>query len=680
MCGIVLAGGSLASAEVEVFNHLLYADVFRGVHATGVFAKRPEGIVMAKEAVPSYIFQHRKEYDEVLTGATKVNTYPTFLVGHNRHATRGASGDSKNAHPFQHGNITLVHNGTLYDQDLLPDSKNFVVDSDNVCYSIDKIGAAETIQKLNGAFTLVWHDAKDDTVHIIRNDERPFHLAKAGMDWFGASEEDMLMWILMRHKSIKNRKIEHFECEIGTEYVFDVSGPTKRFVLKEEIKHNLPTFTWASRYSNGWQSGYQSTANRNTGNDYRSQSQEERRNKIKAEQNAIALMEGLSVRIDHRIAMCPTKFERYNNSTKGKMSGYFMDNNGMDYVEVDVFGVEEALYEDSQRDFRISVVGTIQGFSQIKGVVRCFLYPTVSLATPETEKNAINNKTLAQLDADLTELNDDIPFDEEVDNIRVDENDSFRTIGGKEITYKFWHQHQHGFCMGCDKQIAWKDAPKAAFAHQGFWHPECLKRVEEEERQLREQEQQSSNTFLCNDCGKEKDMKFLDSTASAVKEQDICSSCGSEMRRKGSLNKYDTNVSTISHYENCDFIAVNGNKARRLFNSNEFKNMIRESGSDKIEFKDLNKARITQKSYGTYSYFYKKESEKQEEAASNSGNFPVAKYLPKANGVQMHITKARWNEIGVCEECHSNVPWKDVNECVLTESNRIVCKNCKGKK
>lgn len=169
ICGIVFAGGSLSSTDLEIFNQMLYCDVFRGAHATGVFAKRlGEGVKFCKAATQPYPFMQSDEYVALTQGETKYVVAPAFIVGHNRHATRGNSGDSKNAHPFQHGNITLVHNGTLLDQDLLPESARFVVDSENICYSIDKIGAAATIQKLDGAYTLIWHDASDDTLHIMR--------------------------------------------------------------------------------------------------------------------------------------------------------------------------------------------------------------------------------------------------------------------------------------------------------------------------------------------------------------------------------------------------------------------------------------------------------------------------------------------------------------------------------
>ncbi|MCS5737398.1 class II glutamine amidotransferase, partial [Herbiconiux daphne] len=153
----------------------------------------------------------------------------------------------RNAHPFQHGSITLVHNGTLDNQSLLPDHQKFAVDSENIAYSIDKIGIEETIKKLNGKFTLVWFDAKDQTLNFIRNKDRPFHFMETSSgDWFGASEEDMLMWLSKRTKGPTAKR--HFEAEVGVQYVFEIANGVFRF--KEERKHELPVFRYV--YTSGY--------------------------------------------------------------------------------------------------------------------------------------------------------------------------------------------------------------------------------------------------------------------------------------------------------------------------------------------------------------------------------------------------------------------------------------------
>lgn len=670
MCGIVLAGGNLITTEIEIFNQLLYADVFRGVHATGVFAKRmQEGIVMAKDAVPSYLFQHDDNYKKVLLGGGKTSLAPAFIVGHNRHATRGAASDPKGAHPFQHGNITLVHNGTLTDQSLLPDHEKFAVDSDNICYSINKIGAAATIQKLDGAFTLVWHDATDDTVHIIRNEERPFHLAKCGLDWFGASEEDMLMWILKRNRSTKSRSLEHFECEVGVEYIFDVSGSVKRFVLKDKVKHDLPVFTYASRWGNYgsvWQGnqGNRSSASTTT-------TTADRSSNVRAEQNALAIKNNISIRIDDRIVFTPMSFMPFSGAgaVNGKMTGWLMDGDH-EYVEVDVFNVPRQMYEDAQSDPRFDLTGTVKSFLVVKNQFRVIVNG-VSIVRPST------GRQLAKIDAELTELNDDIPFD--VDAIEG-ELDSFKTIAGDTITRRFWYQHDHGVCMGCNHLIDWKDAPKAAYAYNGFWHPHCLRESEKAEEALREQEKDDADIFVCAACGNERRMKELDPTVSSIRSEDVCASCATkilaEKNSSGSLKTQEYQNARYTHTD-AEGKTVVGN---RLFSRSEFDRMIRERDSDRLLFKDLAKARITKRHDNVYAYFYKVDRSLDEGGSANTGAtfHTLHKQLRKPDGTLANITKALWNNIGTCKSCKAPIPWRDVEKCDMTETCHVICKDCKG--
>lgn len=340
----------MASRDVELFKALLYCDVFRGEHSTGVFSlfkpyNQQPSLKISKAAVPADIFIRdtglwnnvsKLSYESNVSGKnpTTVTVSPKVMVGHNRHATSGQIND-QNAHPFNHGKITMVHNGTLDDQSLLPDHLSFAVDSENIAYSLDKIGVDETVQKLDGAYTLVWINTEEMTLNIIRNKERPFHLVETnGGDWFGASEEDMILWLINRKKYSPTIK-RHFECEPGVQYVFDITNGMK---LKEERKHELPTFHKTYSYYGGYNTSYNSTWSDYYENDYTDTKPKTTVDDRKSQQNKLLEKHGVSAKMGELL-----KFEAYQcepypkNKNKGKLTGYVMMGS---YVEVQSHGFD----------------------------------------------------------------------------------------------------------------------------------------------------------------------------------------------------------------------------------------------------------------------------------------------------------------------------------------------------
>lgn len=383
MCGIVLAGcaKTLAQTEVALFEKLVYHDTIRGSHSTGVFAgykfetgNKEQYVIYGKTAQTGPDFLESKTWKSVKTQdyASATNTVlkrsPYFLVGHNRYATMGAK-TSQNAHPFVSGDVTLVHNGTLTNQSLLPDHTKFEVDSANICHAINKQGIEETLKQLDGAFTLVWYDDRDKTLNIIRNEERPFHLARTELDtWYGASEEEMLMWLLKREDKYSlyrsSPKIEeHFECEVGVQYVFDVSDGN--FDLVERIKHELPKFE--PKYLGGYGSFYDddysytsyygkstSPHSRNEGNNYAGKGVSGNaaaktsvtRTTIEDAKEALFKEAGLEeYQIGDSIWFLSTGFETYpSRSGRGRMDG-FIDKHDKD-VKIMCHGMYKDDYEE----------------------------------------------------------------------------------------------------------------------------------------------------------------------------------------------------------------------------------------------------------------------------------------------------------------------------------------------
>jgi hypothetical protein len=453
----------MTAKDIGVFEKLLYADTFRGPHSTGVFCRREhlikgEGYVripMWKEAIPGPEYLETYDWTALSTGFGTFNNYPNFLVGHNRWATQGAINDL-NAHPFQYGKITMVHNGTLMDQDLLPESKDFEVDSENICYSINKIGAAETIQKLDGAFVLIWHDSSDDTLHIIRNEERPFHLAKiVGGDWFGASEEDMLLWILARGK-LPNNIQEHFECVVGTEYIFDVSSG---FELVNEVKHDLPNH-WNSYAAGGWgqewydgrYAGYSENYASNSkdfatesGNvtpissAIRTQSTGDLHPKI----SALLREEGIHKKYGDPITFSPYEFKGYSQALLGSgMVNGCLEGEGATYVEVQGHNVPEVEYKNFEQ-----LSGEIAGAYMKQNVLTIVVVNAVG-----KPKNLSSTFQVTTSTGNVEVLGDHAqPF-------LPEQREETRYSNGRFYSEKQWNDNRRCNCGSCDTEIPFEEA------------------------------------------------------------------------------------------------------------------------------------------------------------------------------------------------------------------------------
>lgn len=238
ICGLVGVAGNLLPRDVSYFKQALHADEFRGVHSTGITrVVHPVAADMevehVKMALPISQFKYMPMYKMMVDNTL----HTTALLGHNRHATKGAADNHAYAHPFQHGHINLMHNGSLVTHAHLT-TEHFTVDSEAICKALVTTSIEELVPKLRGAFALVWTDSNEQTLNFVRNDERPLALAfnhkRNTIYW--ASEKDMLHWLLNR-EGITTNKVDYDEIvvlPIGEVWSFPM---TKNSVnIKDMIK------------------------------------------------------------------------------------------------------------------------------------------------------------------------------------------------------------------------------------------------------------------------------------------------------------------------------------------------------------------------------------------------------------------------------------------------------------
>lgn len=209
MCGIVgFITSETKKGELDrsrFMRQALIIDTLRGADSTGAFSvlHKPDPDLTNpywfKQLGGGEAFVNAKEYWENFHDVEQFRC----VVGHNRAATLGAV-NVDNAHPFIEGPITLVHNGTLTSTYGMPKSMydcGVEVDSHAIAHNLATHDVEEVVAGLNGAFALVWHDARDDSINIVRNSRRPLHFGMgAGETLYFMSEGEMLAMLDSRLK------------------------------------------------------------------------------------------------------------------------------------------------------------------------------------------------------------------------------------------------------------------------------------------------------------------------------------------------------------------------------------------------------------------------------------------------------------------------------------------------
>ena len=235
MCGIFgildKYGKGLDGTDLDVFTEMGIITQLRGRHSSGMFVvdgksvNKPPRIV--KALGPSVNLEWEKEYESV---AQLIRTTACAAIGHGRHATVGKI-TKKNAHPFSHNGITLVHNGTIRNG-LEDQLKEVEVDSHALTMKIAEKGVINALHEIDGAFAVILHDQKDGKIYIARNYERPLFYYETYNRIYIMSDPGALEY-LNRRNNLWSSHSTADPFQIDKVYVFDPVGG--KLMIEDEI-------------------------------------------------------------------------------------------------------------------------------------------------------------------------------------------------------------------------------------------------------------------------------------------------------------------------------------------------------------------------------------------------------------------------------------------------------------
>lgn len=247
MCGIwgFLSEGNhgLNDKQLDLMWDMAIVGQQRGLDGTGIFGVNTKGkTFIAKEKYSAGFLLFNKKYEAFKARLFKDGK---VFVGHNRAATRG-SHINENTHPFTHQHITMVHNGTLTGGVELEYNRT---DSEALCRLLaEKDHEAFEIAK--GAWTVIWHDARDNTINFLTNGQRPLCIKRTYTGVAFASKEKMLDWMLDEHNMTAQNNI-HIVSD--TIYQFKLDTPRlemERITLKKPWVHGS-SYTNHHQFSRG---------------------------------------------------------------------------------------------------------------------------------------------------------------------------------------------------------------------------------------------------------------------------------------------------------------------------------------------------------------------------------------------------------------------------------------------
>jgi asparagine synthetase B (glutamine-hydrolysing) len=242
----------------DIFTYLADESVVRGTDSTGISMINPtDRRTFKATASSSEVVNDKTWKSEILD---RVDRDSTIAIGHVRLATHGVI-NTRNAHPFEIGDVIGAHNGIIYNYNKLADkyNKNIEVDSEIIFESLNLKPMDKALEELEGDEKLSWIKDSNKIVHLARESSRPISVAywKKARILLWASTGDILNKALDRadlslnNVSLKSDTIYSF----NTDKFKDKYNPSKiKFESKTKKYNNSFNTTVHGDYS--WTSYY----------------------------------------------------------------------------------------------------------------------------------------------------------------------------------------------------------------------------------------------------------------------------------------------------------------------------------------------------------------------------------------------------------------------------------------
>tara|TARA_R110002012_G_scaffold5629_8_gene25419 strand:- start:218 stop:1246 length:1029 start_codon:yes stop_codon:yes gene_type:complete len=228
MCGIfgfAKTSGRQNNNQLEILKRVMTEltdeSSIRGTDSTGFSIMDSHNRYTYKTLVDSSTLVSKPDWDNLLD---KITRDTTVFMGHVRLATTGVV-NVENAHPFNIGSVTGVHNGIIHNYNQVSKSLGKdtpSVDSQVLFQSLNKREMSKAFEDIDGDFAITWVKDSNRKVHLARESGRPMVTAywkKARVLLWASTREIMLdamirAGLVLPIKSVKEDYIYTYDTDM----------------------------------------------------------------------------------------------------------------------------------------------------------------------------------------------------------------------------------------------------------------------------------------------------------------------------------------------------------------------------------------------------------------------------------------------------------------------------------